>query len=51
MEGNRQIDLGSLTLYDSTPIDTKDNIDDAITNRLIDNIYFVFQEAANTKKK
>lgn len=52
MEANKQIDLGGFTLYDSTPIpnDPK-NLQENLTNRLVENIYFAFETAVNAKKQ
>ncbi len=53
MQENRQIDLGSLTLYDSTPLNTSNakDIEDLITQRMVSNIYYAFETAVNTKKQ
>lgn len=52
MEGNKQIDLGGFTLYDSTPISADRNeIEQQITDRTINNIYYIFEEAKNAKKQ
>lgn len=53
MEENRQIDLGGFTLYDSTPLAQSDNnkMEEAITQRMVENIYFAFQTAVAAKKQ
>ena len=52
MQENRQIDLGGFTLYDSTPSPmTAKNIDEQVTNRMVENIQYIFEEAKNTKKQ
>lgn len=47
-EGNRQLDLGNLTLFDGNPVtddpDDPDNLNTAILNRAASNIYYIFDQ-------
>ena len=54
MQDNKQLDLGGFTLYDSTPIEpftTPAEAEENITNRVVANIYHIFQAAVDTKKQ
>lgn len=54
MSGNRELDLGSLTLYDSTAlpiVEPSEDIHEIITARFVDNFKYVFSELMSLRKQ
>ena len=54
MEGNKQLDLGGFTLYDSNAIEycqDKEKLEQKVLSRTVENVEFIFKSLVDAKRQ